>query len=251
MIGDMRMIKHRASLFAFIFAFASLAGAYAQAEFTGLSAAERAALSKGDAVFRSLSGYKKLALPDSFPHAEQILEAMKKLGPNYLGETIMVIPKSKGGPDLLARLAALLEDTAGYKGIPYWSEANDRFYDLFAKSAQLSKVTSGDTTTIEASHYMEPFDEYRARYILRAAGGTVYYAGENLTPLVYEYRDIKVLDPGKMRWILSAYDAGDRYLLYGVGAAKAFDMMGLFRGKIETSLVGRIKAFFGFVFGKL
>ncbi len=245
------MIKHRAALAAIILILSSFTGAYAQAEFVGLSTAERAALTKGEAVFRSLSSYKKLALPSGVPNAAELLEAMKKLGPNYLGETIMVIPKAKGGPDLLARLAALLEDTAGYKGIPYWSEANERFYDLFAKSSQLSKAVLGDTTTIEALHYMEPFDEYRARYTLRRGSGVIYYAGENLTSLIYEYRDVKVLDPGKMRWVLSAYDAGDRYVLYGVGAAKAFDMLGLFRGKIETSLVGRIKAFFGFVFGKL
>jgi hypothetical protein len=245
------MIKHRAALAAIVLALSSLAGAFAQAEFTVLTQAERASLSKGEAVFRSLSSHRKLAMPAGAPYAAELLESMKQLGPNYLGETIMVIPKAKGGPDLLARLAALLEDTAGYKGIPYWSEANERFYDLFAKSSQLSKAAAGDTVTIEALHYMEPFDEYRARYTLRSGRGSLYYAGENLTPLVYEYRDIKVLDPGKMRWVLSAYDAGDRYVLYGVGAAKAFDMMGLFRGKIETSLVGRIKAFFGFVFGKL
>lgn len=57
--------------------------------------------------------------------------------------------------------------------------------------------------------------------------------------------------PGKMRWMLTAYEEGDHYVLYGVGAARAFDMLGAFRPKIEASLLGRIKAFFGHAFGKV
>lgn len=51
--------------------------------------------------------------------------------------------------------------------------------------------------------------------------------------------------------MLTAYEEGDHYVLYGVGAARAFDMLGAFRPKIEASLLGRIKAFFGHAFGKV
>lgn len=231
-----------------LFAFTLALGVGAQPAFTELSAAERAQLGAGKAVFRSLSGWRRLALPEAAPNAGALYETMRALNPNYLGETIMVVPKAAAGADALARLAAMLGDVAGYRGIPYWSEANQRSYDLFSSSAELSRRESVGVLTVEARQYMEPFEEYRARYTVRLSHGNLYYSGENLSPLVYEYRDLKVMDPGRLQWAISAWEEGDSYVLYGVGAARAFDMLGLFRSKIEASLIGRIKAFFGHAF---
>ncbi len=231
--------------------FLSAAAVSAQTAFSGLDAAQKAALARGETVFRSLSSYKKLAIPAAAPGATELIAAMKDLGPNYLGETIMVVPRTAAGSDALSRLAAILIDVAGYKGIPYWSVANERFYDLFSKSEQVSRTDKPGAVSIEARHHMEPFDEYRAAYTVSTFPSRLYYTGENLTPLVYSYRDLKVLDPGRLRWVMSAWTEGDNYVFYGVGAARAFDLFGLFRDKMETSLVGRIKAFFGYAFGKM
>jgi len=53
-----------------------------------------------------------------------------------------------------------------------------------------------------------------------------------------------------MVWRLEAYAEGDRWILYGIGAVKAFDMFGLLRDRLSASFMGRIEAFFGYMYKK-
>ena len=56
--------------------------------------------------------------------------------------------------------------------------------------------------------------------------------------------------PGDMVWRLEAYAEEDRWILYGIGAVKAFDMLGLLRDRLSESFMGRIEAFFGYMYKK-
>lgn len=239
---------------AFVAMALACAAAIAEPAFSGLGPEESAALDAGKAVIRSVRDSKSLSLAVSGKEADELRARIASLRPNYLSEVMAAAP----APDaaavaaLFGRLAAALADTPGYAGIPYYSKANKRYYDLFDKSQLVSRKAQADGEILEVKQHMEPFDEYVARYEYRLEGGrlapsALAFTGTNLEPIVYSYRNFKAVAAGGMVWSLYAFRSGDRVLFYGVGAVKAFDLFGAFRGKLETSFTGRIESFFDYM----
>jgi len=54
-----------------------------------------------------------------------------------------------------------------------------------------------------------------------------------------------------MVWELYVFCHNDGLYVYGVGAVKAFDLFGLFRDRLEPSLMGRVEAFFTYITKKI
>ncbi len=94
-------------------------------------------------------------------------------------------------PPALSRLAASHEDVKGYVSIPYWSQQNQRTYDLFDEREILSRTSKDGLVVTEVAQHMERFDDFKARYSLRPIGEAgmparaLWYTSENLSPIVY------------------------------------------------------------------
>lgn len=222
------------------------AGAQAQPQlFRNLSSEEAAAVSSGKSVFRQPSGWKDLSVPAAAPFAKDIEETVRKLGANYIGEVVLVLPKT-ANPDLLAVLVRNLADVESHVGIPYWSVRNQEYFDLYSRAKVTERTGIWVEGGLTADLYMKPFDEYRARYDWSLRGDRLSFSSVNLTQL--SYRGRKAVNSRDMVWRMEAYAVGDHWILYGVGAVKAFDMLGLLRDRLSESFMGRIEAFFGYMY---
>jgi hypothetical protein len=240
------------------------AAAQSTAPFSGLNAQEFARLQEGEAVIRSVPDARKLALAATGKTADEIRAQVAAIRPNYLSEVMALVSVAddKAASAVLERLAAAVADVKGYIGIPYWSKRQKTFYDLFDKMDIWSTKPLPGGESIEVVQHMEPFDDYGARYDYRlesspgipAAPGkasALTLSATNLGPIVYSYGGYKAVSPGGMLWSLYVYRDSGRILFYGVGAVKAFDGFGLFRERLETSFMGRVEHFFGFMIKKL
>jgi hypothetical protein len=234
------------------------AAAWAEAgPFEGLNAAQYSALAAGETVIRSVPSASRLAISADRPAAAALRSRIAALRPNYLTEVMAYAPASSDGAAsaLLERLAAALADVQGYVGIPYWSKQQKKTYDLFDKMAVKDRASVAGGQTILVDEHMEPFDGFGARYEYRLVdsmgaaatpgrAAALAFAGSNTGPIVYSYRNFRAVEPGGMSWELYAfYDKGTIYF-YGVGAVRAFDLLGIFRGRLEASFMGRVAAFF-------
>jgi len=223
------------------------AGAQAALPFTGLSAAEQEAVRAGHPVIRQADSASSLSLAVQTPFAEEIRGRIRSLRANYVGEVIMAMPAS-AGPGTLQGLARDLANVEGYVGIPYWSKQQNRRYDLFDRMKVRERTRQAAGETVIAHQHMEPFSEYDARYSYELAGAELRFRSENLTQITY--RGFDAVSAGNMVWYLYGFsEAGSTYL-YGVGAVKTLDLLGLFDQRLRTSFMGRIQAFFSYMYGR-
>lgn len=227
--------------------FAVAAAAAQPLPFKNLSAEETSALTEGKSVFRQPSGWKDLSVPSAAPFAKDIEDTVRKLGANYLGEVVMVLPKA-ANPELLINLSRSLADVESHTSIPYWSRRYKKYFDLYTRVTVVERTGTADEGGLTADLYMKPFDDFRARYTWSLRGDRLSFLSTNLTHLSYDGK--KAVTPGDMVWRMEAYADGDRWVLYGVGAVKAFDMFGLLRDRLSESFMGRIEAFFGYMYEK-
>jgi hypothetical protein len=169
------------------------------------------------------------------------------MGANYVGEVIMVI-QAEAGSLALKGLAHDLSDVEGYVGIPYWSKQTNHTYDLFDRIKVIQRSMQPAGQTVVADQHMEPFADYRARYSYELTGAELHFRSENLSPI--SYKGFNAVAPGDMVWYLYGFPQEGAMLLYGVGAIKTFDMFGLLGERLKTSFMGRIQAFFSYMYGK-
>jgi hypothetical protein len=225
----------------------SAAPSQATSAFRGLSAEELATLGQGRALIRQASSRTlSLAAPGSF--ADEIRGRVGALGANYIGEVIMIVPQGGSSSGFLPALAKELEHVEGFVGIPYWSRQNNRTYALFDKMKIVVRTTQASGQSVVADQHMEPFGEYRARYSSELDGAGLRFRSENMTTI--SYKGLDAVAPGNMVWYLYGFTWDGATLLYGVGAVKTFDLMGLFSERLKTSFMGRIQAFFSYLYEK-
>ncbi len=228
-----------------------------QAAFRDLNAAEEAVLDGGRAVVRTVRNPKKLGLILPGAQADELRSRIASLKPNYATEVIarVGVKSEAEAAALLERLAAALSDVKGYVGIRYYSTRQKTDYDLFDKMDITARTKAASGETIEVVQHMEPFDDFGARYEYRltdsagkdaAPGGAaaLSFFGSNLGPIVYSYQNFKAVSTGNMIWGLYAFRDGENVVFYGIGGVKAFDMLGIFRDRLEASFMGRVTAFF-------
>lgn len=228
---------------------ASAAAANPAAAFRNLSADESRALAAGQTLFRQPSNWRGLSAPADAPFYKEIEDELRKGGHNYLGEVIMVLPRARAEA-LIPALREKLLNFEGYAGIPYWSRRNQKFFDLFnwvrvvAGPAPAARGAAGKADTLQ---YMEPFGEYGSAYEWDFGAAALRFAGVNTSALSYE--GVRAVAPGNLIWRFRAYRSGEHWVFYGLGAVKAFDMLGALRDRLSASFMGRIEAFFKYVYG--
>ncbi|MCE5256779.1 MAG: hypothetical protein LLF89_08040 [Spirochaetaceae bacterium] len=221
--------------------------AYAEL-FRNLSDSEIAALDRGEMIVHSLKDSGKLSLMRDDSNTREIARRVQELHPNYMTELMASVPM-KSAPeakDTLDRIAAALADVKGYINIPYWSKRQKTTYALFDKMDVLGRkpLGPGKGESIEVRQHMEPFDDFRMRYDYRVETDALRFSAVNLDNVIYTYQHFQAVSPDNMVWELYVFYQRDRLYVYGIGAVKAFDMFGLFRDRLEPSLMGRVEAFF-------
>ena len=215
--------------------------------FGGLSESELTTLNQGKPLIRQAASARTLSLvlPGAFP--DEIRSTIRALAANYVGEVIMVVSGSDS-QKTLGDIARYLANVEGFVGIPYWSKQNNHTYDLFDRIKVVERTRQREGETVVAEQHMEPFADYRARYAYELESGELRFRSENLTPI--SYKGFASVAPGKMVWYLYGFPKDGATFLYGVGAVKTFDLLGLFGERLRTSFMGRIQAFFSYIYQK-
>jgi len=216
--------------------------------FNNLDATGISILNSGKTLFREPKNWNDLSIPASAPFYGEVQEMVRKVNPNYIGEVLLLMPRDKASiilPGVLDRLLAFEH----YAGVPYWSKQRSRYYNLFDWVKITSDLKMGTIGSVETRQYMKPFGEYGSTYVWSLSEKSILFSGINTTTLSYDA--IKAVSPGNMVWQLNAYIVDDYWLFYGLGTVKAFDLFGAMRERLTTSLMGRIEAFFRYVYGDL
>lgn len=238
-------------VFLTIFGLSSLlANNYLQAFNDKLSETELKQLEQGETIIRNVGSYKKLALTNS--KNELITEVQKELkdrNPNYLAEIIKVVPK-EGNENLIQQVFEGINDIESYTEIPYFSERQQKWYDLY-DSVVINSTSGTENNKInEYSVEMTPFGIIDISAKLEKTDNSLYFSMINKNKVIYEYKNITCIKPEKMYSSIVLFEYNNYYILYGIGALNAPSIFFL-QDRIETAFIGRMKYFCKYMFEQI
>lgn len=212
-----------------------------------LSEKDKQALLEGKIVIRSIDKYSNMSLESDNAGAIKLKEKIKKLGPNYLAEIIQIKPY-KGNEDLPEKIYKVLSNIPEYKGIPYWSERHNRYFELYDEAEIIQRFDEGSNfEKILAKLNMEPFGEIFTPIAIERNENYILYVSTNNNNM--KYKGFNCVGKGKMQSNIVLFRDGDNWILYGAGGVDALKIFFL-QDRIETSFINRIKSFCNFVFTK-
>ena len=212
-----------------------------------LTAEERVKLAAGDVLIRNIGKAKNISLNPVNPTAQKAIAAIKDLNPSYLAEVIQVRPY-KEDERVIDRMRDILLDVPSYKGIPYWSVTNQKWYELYSSAVVRSTQGSAASTVIGAELVMDPFTPIDAEIIVAVEDASLFYFMENKNNL--KTSGITAVKENCMNSIIIVFREGDSLVLYGIGGVKAPAVFFL-KERLERSFMNRIKTFCMFVYEKL
>lgn len=214
-----------------------------------LKSEELATLESGEVLIKNIAYPKNMCLKEGFnSDCDRLIKEIKDLSPKYLAE-IMQIKPYKGNEDLPQILSGLLYNVSEYAGIPYWSERNQKYYDLYDSAEILSeKNITATQKELKTLFVMEPFGKVYETIQLEETPNLVYYSSINTNKLRYK-DDFDCVWPNKLKICILLFRDGDNWVLYGIGGVNA-PRIPFFTERIETSFINRIKTFCNFIFSK-
>lgn len=217
-----------------------------------LSETEKKQLLEGKVLYKNIGRASNISLIDE----KNVLKPIKDLKPNYLAEIIQIVKMPDKAPFPLVKLYDILEDIPSYKGIPYYSEHNDIWVDLYSEAKIHNKFDTRTSTEwvkeINAEFYMDPFETIMSDIKIHSPISSYndYVIYENTNTSTVKYHDFTCVKPGKMKSMIYAFEYGGYVILYGVGGLNA-PKVPVMSARIELSFMNRIKTFCNFVFTKL
>ncbi|HAK69199.1 MAG TPA: hypothetical protein DCM57_06010 [Treponema sp.] len=212
-----------------------------------LSSEESAKLENKETVIKSIKSVKDFSITSDNSGVQLLQQTVRDLKPAYLAEIIQVLPY-EGNEDLISRISDMIMDIPSYAGIPYYSERNKTWYDLYSSAVITSTNDTADGKQMTADLFMEPFGNINTKIDSKQLPDAFYYVSTNLNTLKYE--GFTCVKPEKMKSIITIFRDGDSWVLYGVGAVNAPSIFFL-RDRVETSFMNRIKSFCQYFFTKL
>ncbi len=212
-----------------------------------LSSDELQKLENGEILIRNIGKAKNMCLNPATEGTEKVVEMIEDLKPAYLAEVIQIRPY-EGNEDLLNKVKPILLDIEGYVGIPYYSERNEQYYDLYSSAEILSEDIRETDGELSANLYMNPFGSIDVDISFEQTETDLFYLMANTS--VVEYSGFNVVKKDNMQSIVYIFKHNDSLILYGVGGVDAMSIFFL-RDRIETSFINRIKTFCQFVFEKI
>ncbi|MFI3258315.1 MAG: DUF6675 family protein [Spirochaetales bacterium] len=212
-----------------------------------LTQAEQQQLANGEIVIRNIGKAKNMCLNPITDGTQRVVDIIKDLNPSYLAEVIQIRPYA-GNEDLIENLKPILLDIEGYVGIPYYSEYNDSYYDLYSSAQILSENISDTDGVVDANLHMDPFGTLSVNISFENTADDLFYFMTNTEKV--KYKGFTVVQNDNMQSLVYAFRHGDSIVLYGIGGVDALSIFFL-RDRIDTSFINRIKTFCQFVFEKL
>jgi hypothetical protein len=214
--------------------------------FKGITSDEFAQLERGEILFRILDSYEDISFRNSDTEGEHIIDLLAEVNPNFLAETLMVVPVDEK-KDNLGFIRDVLLDVTLFDDIPYFSKQKQKWYPLYQNTQVLSQTNEfPGRDSILTYHKMKPFEPQETKYIYSLQGNTFLFESRNNTNVYY--KGIKAVKEGNMITFLWVQDEGDRLIVYGVGGASAFTFFGLFGSRLDDSFIGRVEAFFSWFY---
>jgi hypothetical protein len=210
-----------------------------------LTGDEAARINAGEIVMRNLGKAENISLNPVHPAAKEAMDIIRALKPAYLAEVIQVRPYDE---TLLPLVRHILLDVPSYRGIPYWSERGERYYDLYSTAEVKSRSENGQDVTMDTELLMEPFSLMQARITVRVGEGSLFYRMENKNRMKAE--GFTVAKEGKLQSLIVVFRYGDSLVFYGIGGVDA-PVIFFLKNRIETSFMNRIKTFCMYVYEKL
>ncbi len=218
-----------------------------------LTSEEKAVLDKGEVLIKNIAYPKNMSITKGYNSTiDTVIDEIKSLNPKYLAEIIQIKPY-KENENLPEVLEELLYNVSDYVGIPYWSERNKRYYDLYDSATItnekiLSQTASMSNKELSVTFEMEPFGTVYETIKLSRTPSSLYYSSINLNKLRYK-DEFDCVSPKKLKICIVLIRYGDNWLLYGIGGVNA-PRIPFFTERIETSFINRIKSFCNFIFTK-
>ncbi len=208
---------------------------------------EKLQLESGEILIRNIGKAKNMCLSSATEGTERVVETIEDLKPAYLAEVIQIRPY-KGNENLLNELKPLLLDIEGYVGIPYYSERNDAYYDLYSSAEILLENISENEGSVNANLNMSPFGNINVDIAFEKDTSELFYSMTNTSKVKYE--GFNIVREENMQSLVYVFRHGDDLILYGIGGVDAMSIFFL-RDRIETSFINRIKTFCQFIFEKI
>lgn len=207
-------------------------------------------LEQGEIVIRNIGTIRKLSLTES--NNDLIKKVQKELidrNPNYLAEIIKVVPK-EGNENLIQQVFEGINDIESYTEIPYFSERQQKWYDLY-DSVVINSTSGTENNKInEYSVEMTPFGIIDISAELEKTDNSLYFSMINKNKVIYEYKNITCIKPEKMYSAIVLFEYNNYYILYGIGALNAPSIFFL-QDRIETAFIGRMKYFCKYMFEQI
>ena len=222
-----------------------------------LNSEEKEKLASGEILIRNIGKAKNMTLNPVTEYARTLIDTVNDLRPAYLAEVIQIRKLSGGsekpgnnstGENLIERIRPLLLDIESYVGIPYWSERNQRFYDLYSSAEILESKKTDTGITMNADLFMNPFGNINVNIELLSDENELLYTMQNNS--IVKYENMTIIKKYNMKSLVYVFEYGDFVILYGIGGVHAPSVFFL-RDRIETSFINRIKTFCKFIFEKI
>jgi len=212
-----------------------------------LTASQREKLEKGEVLIKNIDSMKKASVKE-IPQTVKILNTMKKLDPSYVAEVIQIRPY-EGNEDLRERINDALLNIEDYVGIPYFSERQQKWYELYS-SAEIKNTTKNENkTVIDCILEMSLFGKFKSEIFVEENEDYYFYQLRNIDKLVY-HNKFTAVKPKKMVSCITLFRDGDNWVLYAIGGVDVPKIWFL-EDRIETSFMNRIKTFCNFIFEKI
>ena len=212
-----------------------------------LSSEELEKLQNGEVIARNIDKYKNISLESSEPAANRLKKIIKDLDPNYLAELMQIRPY-KGNENLVEKLYSVLSDIDHYAGIQYWSVRHKRYYDLYSTARIIEEEHKGNTSKYRTDLVMEPFGDIYTPITIEKGEDYLIYINTNDNDLTI--KGVTAVKRRNMNSVIILFRDGDNWILYGAGGCKA-PKIAMFKDRIETSFINRIKTFCNYVFTKI
>ncbi len=213
-----------------------------------LTAEERKTIESGKILIKNINYEKFMCFKKGESElGDKLLAEIRDLNPKYLAEIIQIKPY-KGNEDLPQRLEALLNNVPDYAGIPYYSEHNDEWYDLYDSAEIIESTDRQDGKSLKVNLMMKPFDLVNQNIDLYRAKESILYTAVNTNKLRYLDK-FDCIWPRKMKICILLVRDGDNWILYGIGGVNA-PRVPFFTERIQTSFINRINTFCSFIFKK-
>ena len=211
-----------------------------------LNGREILALRNGEVVCNSI-GKLKYARINEIPETEQLISAVKEVGPNHLAEIIKILPYKKY-ENLTETVSKMLKDEDSYTKVPFAlnDDGSTRYLYTLAEIQDIEQ--QGEKEVITEKFIMPPLDCFTGRIESEKVGTYFFYQMKNTNRI--KYKIFSAVGKKNMIAVISIFRYGDNWIIYALGGVDIFKIPFIDKA-VDRAFYNRIKAFCLFTFANL